>query len=157
MNQINAVRLVRYEEEAAGIVGQLRGQSLARKEAFQAFIDFRQKNPASGLGPAFFTKLIFFAHPKHDGYIMDQHVGRAVNLLFGGTIVKFRGPNVGDHNDAENYEHFCKAIEVLRDFMTGDDRDSKGMTGEEVEMLLFAPNEGKTRSKWRAYIEEHAG
>ena len=72
-----------------GIVKDLRAGTLSRQEAYARFRQFRAGNSGSGMGPAYYTKLIFFARPRADndscgtvGYIMDQWTSLSINLLF---------------------------------------------------------------------------
>lgn len=48
---------------------------------FQAFSALRSTKRLPGLGPAYFTKILFFAPPVQDGYILDQWTARSMHLL----------------------------------------------------------------------------
>jgi hypothetical protein len=69
----------------------LRDGGLSRIEAYERF---RGAGAIAHLGPAFFTKLLFFfdtshaTNPTGGCYIMDQWTARSVNLLTGHAIVK---------------------------------------------------------------------
>lgn len=140
------------------LVEQLRAGILSREEAYERFWHFRKTNPGSGIGPAYYTKAIFFAHPSHDGYIMDQWTSLGVNLLTDNgapsLIALSRGTSqrrvyfrVADTNPPTAYEEFCKTVERLARKLD--------LRSEEVEERLFSkggrPNE---RGQWRKYVIE---
>jgi hypothetical protein len=104
-----------------------------------------------GIGPAYFTKLIFFANPRHDGYIMDQWTSRSVNfLLERSPIVKMRTKNhVDPRNDEAAYERFCCAVEALSDLLIN-------RSPEETEQCLFSTG-GRQPHPWRRYLLENGG
>jgi hypothetical protein len=81
-----------------------------RREAYLLFSGLRAENNLPGIGPAYFTKLIFFVRPTLGGYIMDQWTARSINLLYGKTIQLTQGPSVAE-NDPEIYEDFRRKIE----------------------------------------------
>lgn len=152
MDRRNALRLADQERdrEAKGlepkvsdIVKRLRRGSLRRDAAYD---ELRELNKSNGLGPAFFTKLIYFAGKAHDGYIMDQWVARSVNFLFNEQIVKMNGNTVASSNTSKTYEKFCKKIKWLAD-------DSE-ISPEQAEMRLFSPTWDKGADTWRNYHRE---
>lgn len=104
-----------------------------------------------GIGPAYFTKLIFFANPRHDGYIMDQWTSRSVNLLVDGpAVVKMRTlDHVDPRNSSQNFERFCKVVEAISTQLLN-------RTPEETEQCLFSTG-GKKPAAWRRYLVQHGG
>lgn len=141
-----------------GIVARLRDNNLSRAESYDAFRRFRAENPRCGMGPAYYTKLIFFCRPGHDGYIMDQWTSLAVNLLFSArntpvvdmttTVFKrTRSDTVSDRNTAENYEIFCQCVEYLAERL-GVEKPA------DVEEWLFSKG-GRPPAPWRRYVKEH--
>ena len=127
------------------IVSSLRSGDLPRDEAFSAFKNLRVKKQIKGMGAAYFTKLIFFCSPKHDGYIMDQWTSKSVNLISKKNLVKLTSTGyVSDANDVSNYIEFCYFIENLS--LMCCDRSS-----EETEKRLFSFG-GKTKGAWRSYV-----
>lgn len=139
----------------APIVGELRAGKLARKAAYERFREMRARNRNSGMGPAYFTKLIFFADPRHDGYIMDQWTSLGINLLSAvGPLVHmttsvYRGrrtDTVSDRNDGNTYERFCSAIEEIGSHL--------GCTAEVAEQYLFSQG-GREPAPWRRFVQHH--
>ena len=129
------------------IVGSLRSGDLTRDEAFSAFHDQRLKGKLKGMGAAYFTKLIFFCSPEHDGYIMDQWTSKSVNLISEKTLVNLSyAGHVSDANDASTYIEFCEFIENLS--LMG------GWSPEETEMRLFSFG-GTQKGEWRSYVIEN--
>jgi hypothetical protein len=99
------------------------------------------------MGPAYFTKLIFFLRPDLNGYIMDQWLARSINLLFpqAGPI-RLSNTVVTDRNTADDYERFCSHVEhVAREL---------GITPAEAEERMFS-NGGRSKGRWRQYVIAH--
>jgi hypothetical protein len=127
------------------IVELLRVGNLTRKQAYKEFSQTKTK----GLGPAYFTKLIFFCSPNHDGYIMDQWTSKSINLLYGGdgqTVVHLSGGWVTPKNTPEIYENFSCLIEALAEKLA--------LPPAATESLLFS-NGGKLPGRWRKYVKEN--
>lgn len=146
-----------HRDHWSSIIEALREGSLKRSEAYQQFYDLRRRYPRCGMGPAFFTKLIFFAGTSHDGYIMDQWTALSMNLLApfdatpmismtSGQHKGRRWDRVADSNKAETYEVFCSAIEGLS--------EATGWQSESVEMRLFSQGGRKSEGAWRRYVKD---
>ena len=135
------------------LVARLRASELTRKEAYSAFRGLAESKSVPGLGPAYFTKLIYFLrYPDADeadaGFIMDQWTATSINLLFGDNVVKMdKAPSgksyVSARNTAGNYERFCQLIEYVAHQWRA--------RAEHVEMTLFGRG-GKHRDPWRQYV-----
>jgi len=151
MRRDAARRLARYEGRWIEIIGKLRRNGLDRSASYRICFDAVQGIRSGGIGPAYFTKLIFFANPRHDGYIMDQWTSRSINLLIDGpAVVKMRTQNhVDPRNDADSYEHFCCAIEALSKVLANKNP-------EEIEQCLFSTG-GHNPDPWRRYILLNGG
>ena len=138
-----------YRQAIIDIVGSLRLNRIASKDAYGKFYNLRMHNQMPGLGPAYYTKLIFFAHPNHDGFIMDQWTARSINLLLGKPLVKTTKYStsqlVHDKNNSDVYAEFCDAIRKLTS-LTGL-RDPKI-----TEEALFSGG-GKKPLEWRTYVK----
>lgn len=146
-----------HERKIIPIVDRIRAGRETRRVCFDLFKTFREEVRGSGLGPAFFTKLIFFCHPARDGYIMDQWTSLGINLLFDSLkrqIVHlntgyYRGrrfDSVSDKNTCECYEMFCQKIEYLSKELE--------VTPEEVELRLFSSG-GRSPGGWRKYVTQN--
>lgn len=150
-----ARRLKRNEPAWVALVKDLRENAPDRVFAYRACQKVIEHHPSGGIGPAFFTKLIFFANPRHDGYIMDQWTARSVNLLVEGPpVVSMRTPtHVDPGNGADTYERFCRVIETLSHMMSGV---SDSIDPEWVEMCLFSRG-GRPHeiAAWRKWVRKH--
>lgn len=158
MKYHHARAIWRLREKWIRLVDELRDGSLTRANAFEKFWIFRRENPGCGMGPAYYTKLIFFAAPEHNGYIMDQWTSLSANLLFisepqpmvdlrvAGTG-HGRSANVTDKNNAQTYERFCQSIEQLATLFS--------TTSEQIEQRMFSQG-GRNPARWRRYVREHA-
>ena len=73
------------------LAGYIKAGKRDRVTAFQEFHRLRAEGNLKGIGPAYFTKLIYFLMPETPdmprGYIMDQWVGCAINILTQKDIV----------------------------------------------------------------------
>jgi len=148
MRRDAARRFAKYEVSWIEVINTLRGNKLTRMQSYNLCAETVAKNPAGGIGPAYYTKLIFFANPSHDGYIMDQWTSRSVNLLVSGDkIVTMRTINhVSPQNSAETYEVYCQIVEKLSKVLP--DKNP-----EETELCLFSTG-GRSPASWRRYVME---
>ena len=118
--------------------------NLCRYEAYKQFHLLIKDGKLKGMGPAYFTKLIFFLEPKHNGYIMDQWTARSMNLLRKDNVrkihllstgwrngKKFRNFRVHPvKNDVCVYSNFCEDLECVAKFLCKEP--------EETEKLIFS-------------------
>ncbi|MCF4098198.1 8-oxoguanine DNA glycosylase OGG fold protein [Maritalea mediterranea] len=140
----------------------IREGKVHRSSAYDAFSALREEKKLYGVGPAYFTKMIYFLTPRSSprqepAYIMDQWAGCSINLLLAQELVKMdvirkwekeaSAPKftymVSDANTGENYEKFCNAAEALRLHLN--------LTHDETDRLMLA-NGGKNKSSWRKYV-----
>ena len=148
MRRDAARRLAQYEETWIKVIRSLRGENLTRLDSYSLCAETVAGNPSGGIVPAYYTKLIFFANPRHDGYIMDQWTSRSVNLLVcGDPIVAMRTSNhVSPANTAETYETYCRIVETLSKVLI--DKNP-----EETESCLFSTGGSKNkRAQWRKHV-----
>lgn len=129
-------------ESIRPILSRIKEGELSRREAFDAF----KNTHVPGLGPAYFTKLIYFFKPEADAFIMDQWTSKAINLLATSKLVVMDGNSVSSRNKGENYEAYCVAVvEAARNI---------GLSGDETEQKLFCIGSirRKPRGPWRQYV-----
>lgn len=125
----------------------LRSGRLNRQQAYDEFLALRRSEKLPGMGPAYFTKLIFFLGENHDGYIMDQWTAASVNLLYSPKLVDRTSAHyVTDRNSSAVYERFCILIEDLARRL--------GIAPDVAELRLFARG-GRYKHPWRKYVIEH--
>ncbi len=118
--------------------------NLSRSEAYQVVKKLRTRGSLPGLRPGYFTKLVFFLCPKHDGYVMDQWIAKSVNLICGEALIKLDGDFVSDDNSPQVYEQFCQIIDTIGIAL--------GFGGPEVEERLFSKG-GTKPGEWRRYVK----
>lgn len=116
----------------------LRGGGLSRLTAYDIFKNAK----ISGLGPSFFTKLMYFFSPDSTFYIMDQHTANSVNLLTGLTIVRLQ-PSPTRQNKGGNYQAFCEVVDHLASLHK--------VAGDVIEERLYSGRGGV----WRRYVKQH--
>jgi hypothetical protein len=150
-----ARRLARNEDVWSEAVGRFRREGMTRAQCFLKCFELTESFPRGGIGPAFFTKLIFFANPSHDGYIMDQWTSRSVNLLVSGppVVLMRTKDHVDPRNTADHYERFCQIVEDLSGVANKCDRPVP-LKPEDIERCLFSTGHPK-RHQWRKYVVEH--
>ena len=150
MHRRHAVSALATWSEWRHIITRLREGLFSRSAAYNSFANVRRNKLLTGMGPAYFTKLIYFCDPNHDGYIMDQWTARSSNLLgispaikmYAAKDSKFMG--VSDKNTSETYEAFCRFIEYIGDSYFPDFDYSS------VEEAMFS--EGRDKGAWRSYV-----
>lgn len=138
---------------------------LTRSEAYAKLRNLQREGTLPGMGPAYYTKLIYFLMPrtpaKPIGYIMDQWSGGSVNLLFGGDIVLMDETytwkkdrrresinsafTVSNFNDEENYENFCLRVEEVA--------ASLKIAPDEAEAFMFSRG-GRNPQRWRTCVKK---
>ena len=108
----------------------------------------------TGLGIAFYTKLLYFFRPNPDAYILDQWTAKSAAILFTPQPIRLENkPTDGYYppaNDTtpEEYEAFCKAIDKLAIGLW------RGIgQGEDAEAAMF--DEGYGRGFWRNFVDGH--
>ena len=139
------------------IISKLRNKEYSSIEGYEKFYELRNNNELSGMGPAYYTKLIFFCHPKNDGYIMDQWTARSVNLLStqSDDLIRLNKSkyfqSVSDRsnrNTQDVYKKFCCYVNRLA--------KECGYQGHpsEIEEALFSKG-GRNKLDWRRYVIRH--
>jgi hypothetical protein len=138
---------------------QIRTRGVTRSQAYSILHTLRANGALPGMGPAFYTELIFFLRGNSvtdPGYIMDQWTSCWVNILTGNPRMikmdasyRWNNPqklksdfSVSEHNNAEDYEIFCCAIDRIADITS--------LPSHNAELLLMSRGRGK--GKWRNYV-----
>ena len=150
-----------------GVAERVREGQLTRGKAFDAFANVHRSGKSPGMGPAYYTKLIYFLMPRVPanpaGYIMDQWLGCSINLLFGQEVVLMNhtttwtrqrsgklkndvSSQVSPLNTSTNYERFCQALELLAT------RLGAGWTADQVELALLSKG-GHRPAAWRKHVK----
>jgi hypothetical protein len=106
----------------------IRKGGLSRAELYDLFIGDSQVN---GLGPAYFTKLLYFFSPSNNCYIMDQWTTKPIILLTGMNLIRHTNQGPTPSNTGLNYELFCRIIEDLAKKLGVN-------SGDEMEQRLFS-------------------
>ncbi|MPR11501.1 hypothetical protein FS320_26650 [Microvirga tunisiensis] len=116
---------------------------MTRSEAYGLF----ESTPIAGLGPAYFTKLIFFLLQSNDGYILDQWTGKSVSILFEPCFIAFdHSGYVARRNSAHVYERYCRNVEALAERLD--------LAASRTEELLFSRG-GRPKHPWRHYVVQN--
>jgi hypothetical protein len=91
----NAKRAWKSRESLQNNLARLRAGEMTSAQAFECFAG---KNWIPGIGPAYFTKLLYFFSPAPTNYIMDQWTARSVNLVTGRKVVLMAGDFVSENS-----------------------------------------------------------
>jgi Putative 8-oxoguanine DNA glycosylase OGG-like protein len=125
-------------------------KGIPREAAFNFLNDLYLSKKLTGIGIAFFTKLIYFFGSKQNGFILDQWTSKSSALLCVSPPVRIgktrqNGKTIyfpeKDTTGAE-YEKFCCFIEHLADKL--------GWNADATEVALFGKG-----TAWRKHIEKH--
>jgi len=137
-------------ERLAKIVEQVYRGGLTRKRAYELFCG---NGAINGLGPAYFTKLLFFFSPAPSFYIMDQWTAKSINYLADENVIPLaadsrqtNGP-CPKKNSGVTYARYCTIVDDLAQMHTPP------LTGAQTEQKLFcsgSPNVGRWRTIIRA-------
>jgi hypothetical protein len=141
----NAKSALCNHDEIRHRLTRLRQETLSRREAYDLFAT----RPINGLGPSYFTKLIYFFRQHPDvSYIMDQWTGKSIDLLTGRKIVRMDMFSPAKSNCGDNFDGFCRVIDFLA-AVTGNN-------GDEVEQRLFSQNGQHRRplGPWRLHVRD---
>lgn len=162
----------RSVERWLDVAERVRAGRLTRETAFDAFAELNHDRSMMGMGPAYYTKLIYFLMPrggaKPIGYIMDQWLGCSVNLICAQEVVRMetsvtwtyvgRGKSkravrkassrVSPLNTSEQYDRFCRTVESVAECMDGD------WSPDAAELALMSRG-GSRPAPWRAYVVKH--
>ena len=148
------------------IVDQMLNGKICRYKAYNQFNCLVKSGKLKGMGPAFFTKLIFFLEPNHNGYIMDQWTARSMNLLRcdDNREIHLRRAGTRKNNNREYklfwvdpiknnsavYTDFCDDLECLARLLSKEP--------EETEKIIFSRG-GRWNNLgcWRRYVLEMTG
>lgn len=155
MRKTHGERLFSNNLDWLELAHKIRLGGLDRAGAFQKFTALRADGKLPGMGPAYFTKLIFFLCTNSPrGYIMDQWTSASINLLYDSKIVQTtisrqrKGSDnlvetVLDRNLPEDYELFCKGIEKIAERLE--------VIPEYAEEMMFS-NGGAHKGHWRKHV-----
>lgn len=143
----------------------IREGEVDRRAAYESLRALRDKGGLYGVGPAYFTKLIYFLMPRpsrsrNPAYIMDQWAGCSINLLLSKELVKMdvmrqwrKGAEepvstyrVSDANTADDYDRFCTSAETLRAHFN--------LKHDQVDCFMVARG-GRDKSNWRRHVIEN--
>ena len=119
----------------------LRSGGITRCQAYNLFLGGAGK--VQGLGPSFFTKLLYFFSPTDDFYIMDQWTGKAVDLLTGCSVVRIAGNAPAGWNKCGNYQAYCEEVDQIATLLS-----VAGIVAEEMLFSKGNPNPWR----WRVHV-----
>lgn len=174
MHDSNRASLLKMKSKRWLVVcRKIRRGELNRFKAFDAFAELRSQKMLNGMGPAFFTKLIYFLMPKDEdkskgAFILDQWAGASVNFLSDSNVVlldrtdkavwKVEKENseevvrlkpqptswhVSDLNTAEDYDSFCIMMYRLAQEL--------GLSHEQLDRELMSKDK-RSKGTWREYL-----
>mgnify|MGYP000005039375 CR=1 FL=1 len=143
----HGVMLFNRFKEIEPIIRDMRSDILTPFDAYKRFDQIWKQPKPLGMGAAYFTKLIFFCEPSHNGDIMDQWTSKSINLLTGENIVYLSDAGqVNKWNCVKNYETYCSYVKELASKLN--------TSSEEIEIAMFSKG-GKKKAGWRQYVVDH--
>lgn len=136
------------------LVRQIRHSALNRADDYDRFYRARQEGSMNGIGPAYYTKLLFFIRRDQDSYILDQWTARSIYILTGSCefprVAGLPGnrARVSDAITPQDYEKYGRIVDVIAGH-AGPMR----WTGADVEERLFSEG-GRSPKPWREYVKK---
>ena len=121
----------------------IRGENLTRCGAYNLF---RNQGKVKGLGPSYFTKLLYFFSPAQNFWIMDQWTSKSINLLTGEHLVQISGSSPSDKNKGGNYQAYCEEVDALAILLKTN--------GDEIEQRLMSKG-NPNPWPWRKHVVDH--
>jgi len=118
----------------------LRTQPLNRVQAYELFLHGAR---IPGLGPSFWTKLLFFFAERADLYVMDQWVAKSVNLLVGRSLVPLVGGCPPRDTPSAVYNAYCEEIDRIANHL--------GLSGSQAEEKMMSHG-GHKPGAWRSHV-----
>ena len=116
-------------------------------EAYKEFFVADHSKELEGMGPAYYTKLIYFLGDQ-SGLILDQWTGRSINLLCENPVIHLDNP-IGDRkavsksNGPNRYAAYLEIVEKLREELEMN-------TLSETEELIFSCSDRKGKNRFKA-------
>jgi len=128
------------------ILTQIRGAALPRITAYKLFLSGSRSNLIPGLGPSFFSKLLYFFGPKPSPtqlppyaqppcYVVDNQVLKSLTLLTGLPFMQAATPG--------GYQAACETIDAMATMLQ--------CSAQDLEERLF----DRHRGHWRRYRNLH--
>jgi len=145
-NRKHGQTLFSRKDEIIPIVQNMRNGHLDHISAYKNFYEIWKQNKPLGMGAAYFTKLIFFCEPSHEGFIMDQWTSKSTNLILGRNVIQLTNNIVNKKNDHITYDTYCKFVQEIA-------KDLKE-SAEYIEIGMFSKG-GRTKSAWRQYVVDN--
>ena len=127
----------------------LRAGGLTRNAAYNLFCG---AGAIPGLGPAYFTKLLYFFQPVPNCYIMDQHAGKSVDLLTGNWVVRMAGNSVSRLNKDGNYQAYCEEVDHMAALLSSN--SGTVISGPQVEEMMMSKG-GRFPLPWRRHMRKN--
>lgn len=134
---------------------------LSYTKAYDGFFDAQHSGKMSGIGPAYYTKLIFFLG-NGEGLIMDQWTSKSINLIHEENVIKLTSGYVSKFADSAMYKKYVQSVAELAESldMSGSEFDKNN----KMEELIFSisakkkpkfltTQEHEIVSAWRSYVE----
>ena len=146
----NVTEAWRYSAELEKRLEKLRSGGMTHAQAYDLFSGAKQ---IPGLGPSFFSKLLYFFSPAPvDGvgfYIMDQWTAKSVDLLTQSWVVRLArvaATSPGPQNKSGNFEAYCREVDKIGAALS--------VTGEEAEEMMMSKG-GRDPWPWREHVRAH--
>ena len=144
-----------------GICRNLLENKLSPVESYKQFFEAR-KSGMKGIGPAYYTKLIYFLC-QQEAAIMDQWAARAVNVLSGEKLIKLDNKKiVSQENDEEVYKKYLDflgkiKIEFNMDNLSKTEQLIYSCSPRNDKRVSVSPEDRAIFSMWRQYVIAKSG
>jgi hypothetical protein len=150
----NGRHALRLKRKVLDLVHEIRDSNSDRAADYERFYEARARKDGSlkGIGPAYYTKLLFFLRPDQKSYILDQWTAKSIHVLTGSCDfpkvqrLQKDQTRVSDAVTPEDYEKYCRILDVI-----AGHAQPLGWTGSDVEERMFSQG-GHEPKPWREYV-----
>lgn len=162
MQRGNGRRIWDVRKDCLLLCTAIRAGQHTRASGFDAFLALRNNKLLPGMGPAYFTKILFFASPLQDAYILDQWTARSMHLLSrqgrypavrkdytsAAKALRYNAPGmlrmiVDDKVSSADYVDYCNQVDNLA--------ANLGWHAHQAEERLFSSG-GRAPHPWRSQV-----
>lgn len=128
--------------------------------AYQGFYQAQHNGKMVGIGPAYYTKLIFFLG-NGDGLIMDQWTSKSINLLHEDNLIRLDSGYVSRFAGSDDYKRYNECVSELAGALgfNGTNFEKNNKTEELIFSIsgkkkpaFLTTEDHKIFSEWRRYV-----
>ena len=149
------IHIDRYEDVCKNLLKNKLNNISAFKEFYELHNNNDKNSSMKGVGPAFYTKLIYFLG-NQEGLIMDQWTAKSVNLLCNNKIIKLDSGYVSKRNKDNDYIAFINIVKKLQIelamYSLSETEALIFSTSRKVNRTTLNSEQNLIASEWRNFV-----